>query len=91
MCPLGFTYLFITVLCNSVKHSKYFLFADTIKIACSISSATDSTLPQSDIDFIRGQCAAEFMKLNADETKVRSTMLITYFLNQTKRWDAYVF
>jgi len=39
----GSTYLFITVLCNSNKHSKFFLFADTIKIVHSISSAT---LPQ---------------------------------------------
>ena len=56
------TYLFITALCNSTEHSKYFLFADTIKIAFSISCATDSTLPQSDIACIRGLCAADFMK-----------------------------
>jgi len=56
-----YTYLFITVLCNSVKHSQYFLSADTIKIARSISSATDSTLPQSDIDSIHGRCAADLI------------------------------
>jgi hypothetical protein len=66
------------------------LFADTIKIAASVSSATDSTLPQSDIDSIRGRCTVEFVKLNTDETKVRSTMVTTYCLNQTKRWDSYV-
>jgi len=49
---------------------------------CSISSATDSTLPQSDIDSIHGQCAADFMKPNTDETKVRSTILTTYCLKQ---------
>jgi hypothetical protein len=54
-------YLFITVLCNSIKHPKYILFADTIKIAHSISSATDSTLPQSDIDSIHGRCAADLI------------------------------
>jgi hypothetical protein len=51
----GSTYLYITALYNSIKHPKYLLFADTIKIAHPISSATDSTLPQSDIDCIRGQ------------------------------------
>jgi len=56
-----YTYLFITALCNSIKHPKYPLFADTIKIARSISSATDSTLPQSDIDSIHGRCAADLI------------------------------
>jgi len=52
-------HLFINYyICNSIKHSKYFLYADTIKIAHSISSATDSTLPQSDIDSIHSRCAA---------------------------------
>jgi hypothetical protein len=62
-------YLFIYFcICNSVNHSKYFLFADTIKIARSISSATDSTLPQSDIDSIHGQRAADLilMKLKSE-------------------------
>ena len=48
-------------ICNSIKHSKYFLFADTLTIAHSISSATDSTLPQSDIDSIHGRCAADLI------------------------------
>ena len=46
------------------------MFADTIKIACSISSATDSTLPLSDIDSIGGRCAADYMKLDIEESKV---------------------
>jgi hypothetical protein len=57
----------------------------THKIAHSISSATDSTLPQSDIDSIHGQCAADFTNLNTEETKVSSTILTTYCLNQ-KVW-----
>ena len=65
-----------------------FLFADTIEIARSISSATDSTLPQCPW-FFRGPCAADFMKLDTDKTKI-STMLTMYFLNQTKRWFSYV-
>jgi len=56
----------------------------------SLSCATDSTLPQTDIDSIHDQCAADFMKLNTDETKVRSTMLTMYCLNQTKCWDSNV-
>ena len=68
---LGSTYLFITVLCNSIKPSKYFLFADTIRIALSISSATDSTLPQSDIDSIHGRCAADFMEHGTEKSNVQ--------------------
>ena len=68
---LGSTYLFITVLCNSIKHSKCFLFADTIKIACSISSATDSTLPQSHINSIHSRCAADWMEIDTEESKVQ--------------------
>jgi hypothetical protein len=51
------------------------LFADTIKIARPINSATDGSLPHSDSDSICGWCAANCMKFNTDETKVRSTML----------------
>jgi len=75
--PLGSTYLFINVLCNSVRHPKYVLFADTVKTARSISSVTDCTLPQSDIDSIHGQCAADFMKIL---TKLNSD-LTTYFIS----------
>jgi len=82
-----FIYLFIAVICNSIKHAEYFLFADTIKIAHSVNFSTDSTLPKSDIDSICDLYAADFMKLNTDETtcKVRCTVLTTYCLNQTKR------
>jgi hypothetical protein len=47
------------------------LFADTIKIARSISPATDITLRQPDIDSIHGGCAADFMNLVTDETEVQ--------------------
>jgi hypothetical protein len=39
------------------------LSADTIKIACPISPATDSTLPQSDIDSIRGPVCGSLRNL----------------------------
>jgi hypothetical protein len=75
--------LFITVLCNFIKHSKHFLFADTIKISCSISSATDSTLPQPHIDSTHGQSAADLI---LTKTEVSSTMLTTYWW----KWDLHV-
>jgi hypothetical protein len=60
------------------------------KIAHSINCATDSTLPPSDIASIHGQCAADFTNLNADETKVSSTILTTYRLNKSKSLDSHV-
>ena len=59
---MGSTYLFITLLRNSVKHSKHFCLP-TLKIAHSISSATDSTISQSNMDSVCGRCAADFMNL----------------------------
>jgi len=54
---LGHSHMtFINDLCSSMKHSKYFSFFD-IKIVGNLSSATDCTLLQSDIDSIRG-CVA---------------------------------
>jgi len=58
---LGLQLFIYYCICNSVKHSKYFLFPDTIKIAHSISSATNSTLPQSDIDSIHVRRAADLI------------------------------
>jgi hypothetical protein len=40
-----------------MKHLKYFSFFD-IKIVSIVNSATDCTLLQSDIDYIRGCCVA---------------------------------
>jgi RNase P subunit RPR2 len=77
---LGYTYLFISVLCNSVSHSKYFLAADTIKIAHSISSATDSTLPQSHIHSICCRCAANLIlaKLKSSPLQGKIIQLIIF-------------
>lgn len=66
--PLMFN-VFINDLCNSIKHFRYFLFADDIKIFPIISSATDSTLPQTD-DSNHSWCAANCMRLNTDNTQV---------------------
>jgi hypothetical protein len=67
--PLLFN-VYINDLCDSIKHSRYLLFADDIKIYRAISSPEDCNLLQSDIDSIRDWCAANFMKLNIDKTKV---------------------
>ena len=53
----------------------------TLKTARSISSVTDSTIPQSDIDSIHGQCAADFMKLNTDETKFGLDYVFSVYLS----------
>jgi hypothetical protein len=71
ICPLAsLIYLFIyNVLFNSIKLSKYFVFAHTIEIYGSISSATGSTLPASDIDTNHGRCAADLMELDTEESE----------------------
>jgi hypothetical protein len=45
--------VFINDICSSMKHSKYFSFVD-IKFVGTVSSATDCTPLQPDIDSIRG-------------------------------------
>jgi hypothetical protein len=67
--PLLFNF-YINVLCGSIKHSRYLLFSDYIKIYRVVSSPEDCNLLQSDIDSICGWCATNYMKLNVDKTKV---------------------
>jgi hypothetical protein len=67
--PLLFN-VYINDLCDSVKHSRYLLFADDIIIYRAISSPEDCTLLQSDIESIRGWCSANYMQLNTAKTKV---------------------
>jgi hypothetical protein len=43
----------------------------TLKIAHSVNSASDRMLPQSVIDSVHGQCAADFMNLDTEESKVQ--------------------
>jgi hypothetical protein len=79
--PLFFN-VFVNDLCDSIKHSRYLLFADDIKIYRAISSPEDCNLLQSDIDAIRDWCAANSMKLNIDKTNVitfsRKTNILIY-------------
>jgi hypothetical protein len=58
---LGLHLFIYYCICNFIKHSKHFLFADSIKIAHSIISVTDSTLPQSYIDSLHGRCAVDLI------------------------------
>jgi hypothetical protein len=67
--PLLFN-VYINDLCDKIKHSRYLLFADDIKIYRVISSPEDCNLLQFDIDSIRGWCTENYMKLNIDKAKV---------------------
>jgi hypothetical protein len=72
---------------NSINHSKHFLFADAIKIAHSIISVTDSTLPQSDIDCIHVRCAADLI-LTKLKSQVQCSLCIV-LINQNVGTDMY--
>jgi hypothetical protein len=73
ICTLLFN-VCINGLCDIIKHSRYLLFADDIKIYRAINSPEDCILLQSDVDSIWGWCAANCMKLNIDKSQV-----ITFF------------
>jgi hypothetical protein len=62
--------VYINNLCDSIKHSRYLLFADDIKIYRALTSPEDCNLLQSDMDSIRSWCAENYMKLNVDNIKV---------------------
>jgi hypothetical protein len=76
---------------NSIKHSRH-LFADDIKIYRPLNSAADGTLLQSEVDSVRGWCAANCTIHNIDKTRViaftRLTNLITSNYNH-KLCDKY--
>ena len=63
-------FVFINDIWNSIKHSRYFYFPADIKIVLTKTSATDCVLFQTDINPIRCWYAANFTKLNNDETKI---------------------
>jgi hypothetical protein len=67
LCGLDVNYYYYYYL---IKHSRYLLFADDIKIYRAVSSIEDCNLLQSDIDSVRGWYASNYMKLNVDKTKV---------------------
>ena len=51
-----------------MKHSKWLLFSDDIKILTAVSSVDDCILLQSDMERIQGRPIANFMKLNSSKT-----------------------
>jgi hypothetical protein len=79
---LLFFNIFISYLCNVVKHCKCLLFADGVKFFCAINSIDDCNLLQSDIEHIRGWCTANFLKLSVSKTRViafpRKTNVLYY-------------
>ena len=60
----------INDLCNSVKHSKYLLFAGDIKIFRTLASAASLCTSPTDIDSVYGWCAVNSMILNSDKYRV---------------------
>jgi hypothetical protein len=81
--PLLFN-VFVTDLCNVIKHSRHLLFADEIKIYCTVSCETDCTLLQSDIGSVCGWCTANCMKLKYDKIKVPTFTRKTNAINLLK-------
>jgi hypothetical protein len=55
-------------MCNVIRHSKFFLFADDIKIFRVIKSLDDFTHLQLHIDSIEHWCTANFMNFNNSKT-----------------------
>jgi len=92
--PLIYLLLSFAVLLST--HFFFCVFADTIKIACSTISATDSTLPQPDIDSICCHSATGFMELDTEKCKGQCWLCIalmkqnfracTYFLLHFFYW-----
>jgi hypothetical protein len=85
-CPWS-PHIYLLVSCAILLSTQNIFCLLTLKIARYISSATDSTFPQSDMDLTHSQCAADLI---LTKQKSRSTMLTVYCLNQSKRWDSYV-
>jgi hypothetical protein len=65
-----------------IKHSKYWIFDDDIKIFRAINYVEHCTLLQSDTEGIQGWCTANCMKLNSSKTAVitftRNTLVLYY-------------
>ena len=69
----------------------FFLFADDMKICRTVSSATDCTLLQSEIDYIRDWFPANCMKLYTEKARVIDIIIrfvISVVLNKLIRVDS---
>jgi hypothetical protein len=74
--PLDSNYYLLLSFAILLNTQNIFCLLTLIKIARSISSATDSKLSPSDIDSIHGQCAAGIIKLNTDETQFKRLRVV---------------
>ena len=61
--PLRFI-IFIKDLFNAIKHSKYVLFGDDVRIFRAVNSVDGCVLLQSNTERMKGWFSASFMKLN---------------------------
>ena len=67
--PLLFN-IYINNLCSSTKHFIYFFFGDNLKFFCTVTSAADCVLLQTNIHSICGSCATNSMILSTDKNIV---------------------
>jgi len=63
LSPLRFN-IFVKDLFNIIKHSKYLLFGDDVKIFRAVNSVDGSILLQSNTERRKGWFSASFVKLN---------------------------
>jgi hypothetical protein len=93
MCSQGYLLgpllynIFINDLCDVIKHSKYLLSADDLKIYRDISSPSDCLLLQSDIDRVHNWCLANCMRSNFSKIRVVSFTRETNVLNYQYRLE----
>lgn len=79
--------IFINDICNEIRHCKFSLFADDLKIYAQVNSNNDVMLIQHDLDRIKRWCNDNAMVLNADKcyhikyTKKKNVIPSTYTLN----------
>jgi hypothetical protein len=77
--------IFISDLCDGIKHSKCLLFADDLKVYRAISSSSHCLLPQSDIDPVHNWCMENRMKAKFGKVRVISFARKTNILNDQYR------
>jgi hypothetical protein len=73
LCPLLFN-IFVNDLSAIIKHSKFLLFADDLKIYRNIKSVEDCKALQADICSVQHWCAENLMELNIQKMRIISFM-----------------
>jgi retron-type reverse transcriptase len=69
--PLLFN-IFVNDLSDIIKHSKFILFADDLKIYRNVKSVEDCKALQADVYSVQHWCAENHMELNIQKTKTIS-------------------